>query len=342
MKTLFFLLITLFFATIGFAEVSQQSDNTNKKIEKIEEKLDSTKEELTKYTQITEDTKERIGDINGSVDRFTTALTAFGILVTIGLIIVAWSSKNSAISEAKNTAEEVAQTLFDKWIKEKEKDFEEKEKHFEKIMNDKIKLFEDNVDVKTVQIMFENAIGYSRNKKYDEALKIYDDIIQSYRNSQNETILVKFTMAMNNRGVLLFAVGKADEAIDSSRELIITFQDSKIHKLIEQVIIAILNKLEFEIILDKPISDNRILLGKLTQLAKDIAPIDMLFILQNAKTSPQDTELQSWLEKYEDVKYPDWGFDELEDWIEKASYAEDVKARIKSYIETFKTHLHRA
>ena len=46
MKILLLLLITLFFATIGFAEVSQQSDETNKKIEKIEEKLDTTKEEL--------------------------------------------------------------------------------------------------------------------------------------------------------------------------------------------------------------------------------------------------------------------------------------------------------
>ncbi|MFA5215363.1 tol-pal system YbgF family protein [Sulfuricurvum sp.] len=385
MKILFFLLLTLFFATIGFAEVSHQSDKTNKKIEKIEEKLDTTKEELTKYTQITEDTKERVGDISSSVDRFTTALSIFGTLVTIVLIFVAWSSRNSAISEAKNTAQEEAQKQFDKWVKEKAKDFAEKEVHFEKIMNDKIKLFEDNVDVKTIQIMFENAVGYGRNKQYTEALKSYDEIIRSYAKSQNETISVKVVMSIFNKGVTLSEMDKTDEAIKIYDELISTYTDSKIDEIIESVaiakikkgitlgqlnkpdeaikiyekfittykdskierirevlILAIQNKLEIEVILDKPISDDKILLEKLNQTSKDMAIIDMLLLLQNAKTSLQDSELQSWLEKYKDVKYSGWGFDELYRWIERATDGEEVKQRIRSYIETFKTHLHRA
>ncbi|GEM_PF-5917685 len=385
MKILFFLLITAFFATIGFAEVPQQSDETNKKIEKIEEKLDTTKEELTKYTQITEDTKERVGDISSSVDRFTTALSIFGTLVTIVLIFVAWSSRNSAIQEARITSQDEAQKLLDKWVKEKEKVFAEKEKHFEKIMNDKIKLFEDNVDVKTIQIMFENAVAYGMNKQYNEALKIYDEIIRSYAKSQNETISVKVVMSIYNKGFALGKMDKPDEAIKIYDELISTYTDSTINEIIESVaiakinkgvtlgqldksdeaikiyadiiatykdskikrirevlILAIQNKLEIEVILDKPISDDKILLEKLNQISEDMAIIDMLLLLQNAKTSLQDSEVQSWLEKYQDVKYSGWGFDELEKWITNATDSDEVKQRIQSYIETFKTHLNRA
>lgn len=341
MKILFFLLITLFFATIGFAEVSHQSDETNKKIEKIEEKLDTTQEELIKYTQITEDAKERVGDISGSVDRFTTALTVFGFLVTIGLIFVAWSSRNSAIQEARITSQDEAQKLLDKWVKEKEKVFAEKEKHFEKIMNDKIKLFEDNVDVKTVQIMFENAIAYGREKKPIEEIKTYDEIIKNYAKSQNESIILKTASAMNNKGFILARQNKLDEAIKIFDELIFTYKDLKIVDVIEQVAIAIQNKFELEIILDKSISTDTTLIEKLTQSSKDRAPIDMLLILQNAKTFSQDQEIKVWSEQYKDIKVPTWGFDELEKWISNATYSDEVKQRISSYIEIFKTQLHR-
>jgi TolA-binding protein len=342
MKILSFLLITAFFATIGFAEVSHQSDETNKKIEKIEEKLDTTKEELIKYTQITDDTKERVGDISSSVDRFTTALSIFGTLVTIVLIFVAWSSRNSAISEAKNTAQEEAQKQFDKWVKEKAKDFAEKEVYFEKIMNDKIKLFEDNVDVKTIQIMFENAVGYGRNKQHAEALKIYNEIINSYGNSQNETIIVKVAESIVNKGVNIGRQDKPEEAMKIYEEFITTYKDSKIDGLIEQVKIAVKNKLELEIVLDKPISNYKTLIEKLIQTPIDLIIVDMLFILENAKTIPQDTELKLWLEKYKNLKYLVWDFRELEGWITNTSHSHDVKQRIQSYIEIFKTHLHRA
>jgi tetratricopeptide (TPR) repeat protein len=385
MKMLFFLLITAFFATIGFAEVPHQLDNTNKKIEKIEEKLDTTQEKLTKYTQITEDTKERVGDISSSVDRFTLILSAsiglFGVLITGIVIFFSFRSTREARLEAK----EEAQKLLGEWIKKREGDFAKKEEHFEKIMNDKIKLFEDNVDVKTIQIMFENAVGYGRNKQYTEALKIYDEIIRSYAKSQNETISVKVVISIFNKGVTLGEMDKPDEAIKIYDELISTYADSKIDEIIESVaiakinkgitlgqlgkpdeaikiyadiiatykdskiervrevlILAIQNKLEIEVILDKPISDDKILLEKLNQTSKDIAIIDMLLLFQNAKISSQDIELQSWLEKYKDVKYSEWSFDELEKWISNANYTDDVKQRIQSYVETFKTHLDRA
>lgn len=434
MKILFFLLITLFFATIGFAEVSHQSDETNKKIEKIEEKLDTTKEELIKYTQITEDTKERVSDISGSVDRFTLILSLsiglFGVLITGIVIFFSFRSTNEAKLEAKIVAQreahDAAKELLQKWIDKEaksvfeakvntlsdklqlkgneilkqieEKASEQHQRHEEdhqkwmlnlyptqeekdeiekeaketeskkeedltfndywiKVVNklnrkdyenaliliDKaMKLSTNNAEQITALLVAKGAM-LGENGKLNEAIDIYDQVIFTHKESKMDIYILFVVMAKFNKGVILGREGQSNEAIKIYKEIITTYKNSKIEGVLSHVINAIINKLEVEIILDKPISDDNmlILMNKLAHTSKDIALIDMLLILQTAKTSPQDVELQTWLEKYKNVKHSTWGFDVLDGWIEKSNYGEDIKARIRSYIETFKTHLHR-
>lgn len=434
MKILFFLLITLFFATIGFAEVSHQSDETNKKIEKIEEKLDTTKEELIKYTQITEDTKERVSDISGSVDRFTLILSLsiglFGVLITGIVIFFSFRSTNEAKLEAKIVAQreahDAAKELLQKWIDKEaksvfeakvntlsdklqlkgneilkqieEKASEQHQRHEEdhqkwmlnlyptqeekdeiekeaketeskkeedltfndywiKVVNklnrkdyenaliliDKaMKLSTNNAEQITALLVAKGAM-LGENGKLNEAIDIYDQVIFTHKESKMDIYILFVVMAKFNKGVILGRQGQSNEAIKIYKEIITTYKNSKIEGVLSHVINAIINKLEVEIILDKPISDDNmlILMNKLAHTSKDIALIDMLLILQTAKTSPQDVELQTWLEKYKNVKHSTWGFDVLDGWIEKSNYGEDIKARIRSYIETFKTHLHR-
>jgi len=420
MKTLFFLLITLFFATIGFAEVSHQSEATNKKIEKIEEKLDTTKEELTKYTQITEDTKERVGDISGSVDRFGVLVGLFGILMTVMIIYFSFRSTK----EAKLEAKEEAQKLLKEWIEKEAKSVfeakvnalsdelqakgdeilkrieekaneqhqrheedhqrsmlnpnatqEEKDKvteevkqiegkkeedltfddYFIKISNkynkkeykealhliDKAMKLASNNDEQIAGLLLTKGEVLKQLGELDEAIKDCDTVISIYQKSTVDMITEFVALAILQKGLILARQDKFEEALQTYNKLISTYKDSHIEGIIEHVKNAIQNKLEVEIIINKAISNDDILMEKLIQVPKDRAPIDMLLILQNAKISPQDTELQSWLEKYKEVKYSTWGFNELEGWIEKASYNEDVKRRIQSYIEIFKTHLHR-
>lgn len=410
MKILFFLLITLFFATIGFADVSHQLDETNKKIEKIEEKLDTTKEELTKYTQITEDTKERVGDISSSVDRFGILVTFFGVLITGIVIFFSFRSTNEAKLEAKIVAQEEAQKearkLLNEWIEkeakvkgdevlkrieekadaqherfenrmlnlnpnQKEKDElareakkTETKKEEDLTLNDySIKIannfHQENYD--EVLILVDKAMtftsinieqmagllvlkGAALNQiaKFDEAIKIFDVVITTYKIFKVPKIVEMVAMATVNKGIALVGQDKFDEALKIWDELIFLYKDSKSKGIIAQVKNALQNKLEIEIISDKEISNDRTLIDKLNRLPKDKASIDMLFILQNAKTSPQDIELHSWLEKYKDEKALKWSFNELEKWITNATYSDDIKQRIRSYIETFKTHLHRA
>lgn len=421
MKILFFLLITLFFATIGFAEVSHQSDETNKKIEKIEEKLDTTKEELTKYTQITEDTKERVGDISGSVDRFGVLVGLFGILMTV--IVIFFSIRST--KEAKLEAKEEAQKLLKEWIEkeaksvfeakvnalsdelqvkgdeilkrieekaneqydkreedyknwklnlnptQEEKDkFEQEERLIEgkreedltlkdywiKIVNklnrkdydnaliltDKAMKITSNDIVKIVALLMGKGAILREQGKFDDAIDIYDNVIFTYKESNIDTLIELVAMAMLQKGKVFCRQGKYEEAIKVYDKLIFNYKDSKKERVIEDVKSAIQNKLELEIILDMPITSDRILVDNLTQSPKDRALIDMLFILQNAKVSLQEIEIKLWLEKYKDVKHSGWNFHELEKWIAKATYEEDVKTRIHDYISTFKTHLYRA
>jgi len=421
MKIFFFLLITLFFATIGFAEVSHQSDETNKKIEKIEEKLDTTKEELTKYTQITEDTKERVLDISSSVDRFGILVTFFGVLITGIVIFFSIRSTREAKLEAKEEAKRLLQEWIDKEAKnvfetkvnglsdelqakgdeilkrieekanaqhqrheedhqnwmlnlnstQDEKDKVEKEaKQIEgkkeedltfndywiKIVNQvnskayDAALFLIDKAMKLTSISEEQAVGLfvtkgavlSENGKLDEAIKVCDEIIQAYKKSKNNTFVTYSVMAEFNKGLTLARQGKHIEAIKTYNEIIANNKMSKIEVVLAQVVNAIINKVEIEVILDEPISDENAFIEQQNIAPKYRAVFDMLLILQNAKILPQETELQLWIEKHKDVKNPTWSFDELESWIEKVTYGEDIKARIRNYIEIFKTHLRRA
>ena len=309
MKIFFFLLITLFFTTIGFAEVSHQSDETNKKIEKIEEKLDTTKEELTKYTQITEDTKERVGDISSSVDRFGILVTFFGVLITVIVIIVSIRSAREAKQEAKDEAHRLLKDWIDKEAKSK---FEAKVNALSDELQAKgdeiLKRIEEKADAQHER--FENRMlnlnpSQEEKDKFEQEAKLIegkseeeltiDDywvrIVNKYNLKAYEDVLKLIDKAMKlpsisdeeiaelfiGKGLTFGKQGKPIEAINMYNELISTYKDSKIAGIIKRVLGAIKNKFAFEIILDMPITVDRTLIEKLTQSPKDIASIDMLF-----------------------------------------------------------------
>jgi gas vesicle protein len=278
MKTLIILLITLFFATIGFAEVSHQSEETNKKIEKIEEKLETTKEELTKYMQITDDTKERVGDISGSVDRFGLLVGLFGILMTVMVIFFSFRSTK----EAKLEAKEEAQKLLKEWIeKEAKRVFEAKVNALSDELQAKgdeiLRRIEDNANEQHERheedhkklMLNTNPTQNEKDEvakeakqaegKNEEDLTFNDYWVkienQYYHNAYDEMLtLVEKAMKLTSindeqragllvvKGIALDWSGKLDEAIKIYDLVISTYSSSKANRLIELVATAMFNK----------------------------------------------------------------------------------------------------
>ncbi|MCT7615806.1 tetratricopeptide repeat protein [Aliarcobacter butzleri] len=79
--------------------------------------------------------------------------------------------------------------------------------------------------------------------KEEKAIKIYDELIERFKDSKENNILEQVAKAFVNKGFILGKMnGKAEEAIKVYNELIERFKDSKENNILEQVAKALYNK----------------------------------------------------------------------------------------------------
>ena len=128
----FILLILFGFFIVINAEVKVEEKQTlnEYKIEQLQKGIDELKKEIDELKKDVDDTKEkklenkkdnesldkRIGDINGSVDRFGIIAGFLGLLITIGLAISGWLGYTKAKTESKEVAKEEAEKVTKDWI----------------------------------------------------------------------------------------------------------------------------------------------------------------------------------------------------------------------------------
>ncbi len=431
MKKIVWILSIFLFSTVTIQAENNTTEQKlfeqNYQLQQQKEQIKELEEKLRKYTDDKiEDSNKRIEIINGSVSRYTSALTWFGIiialigtLVTILLVGIAWSSRNTAIATAReesknwidNKAEKELQKKLDEMLKKanddiaekankilqtiEEKAREQRDKHEkehlelqksytakevseikEKAQDSKSKNLKDKTfydywseilsfflekdydkslgiieealrlnnltEIQKVQLYFAKGVTFGKDGKNEEAVKIYDELIDKYKDSKVDKIQEQVVIAINNKGFTLGKDGKKEEAIKIYDELIARYKNSKIDGVQEQVAMAIFNKYELLIIENKTLSkEDKEWIKNANLKHKDKASFGLLTIIDNAKKISQDLEVAKWLETYKDIKSKTWRFDELKKWINSSSYEGDVKSRINSYIDTFKNHLHR-
>lgn len=152
---------------------------------------------------------------------------------------------------------------------------------------------------------------------------------------------IEILSALYNKGVVLGSLENgSEEAIKVYDEVVERFGDSKDNKILEKVASALVNKIELAIF-------NNLIVNKEIELYKQIfvnidkhLKIELLEILNNAKTKNQDDEIKKWLEKYRDIKFKSWSFEELKEW---ANLIKDKIAakRIEKYIKIFEDKFRR-
>ncbi|WP_323669163.1 tetratricopeptide repeat protein [Aliarcobacter butzleri] len=102
-----------------------------------------------------------------------------------------------------------------------------------------------NLDDKDlVKILFAKGLTLSKmDGKEEKAIKVYDEIIEKFKESKENNILEQVANALYNKGLTLGEMdGKVEEAIKVYDELIEKFKESKENNILEQVAKALYNK----------------------------------------------------------------------------------------------------
>ncbi|MDN5064085.1 tetratricopeptide repeat protein, partial [Aliarcobacter butzleri] len=152
--------------------------------------------------------------------------------------------KNEIKGDIKNieNKKEEDYTFFDRYklflFKYTKNEFEEALSIIEKILT----LNLDDKDL--VKILFAKGLTLSKmDGKVEEAIKVYDELIEKFKESKENNILERVAKALYNKGVTLGKMdGKAEEAIKVYDELIEKFKESKENNILEQVAKALYNK----------------------------------------------------------------------------------------------------
>lgn len=267
MKKIVWILSIFLFSTISIQATNNTTEQKlfeqNYQLQQQKEQIKELEDKLRKYTDDkVEDSNKRVDIINGSVDKFGIIISLIGTLVTVLLVVVAWSSRNTAIT----TAREESQKLIDNWIKTKaDNDFKqlaetklnEKLNDFESKADNQFKAFEKKYkvelnkikhDVEIVDLrqdsenLYNKAYQLGQEEKFEDEIKAYDNLINKYKNSKNKYVQNALVFSMNNKGTRLAEIGKISQAIIMFDDVISKFKDSNIDSMQTQVARAMGNK----------------------------------------------------------------------------------------------------
>ena len=184
--------------------------------------------------------------------------------------------------------------------------------------------------------LYNKGVRLGTLDRSEDEIKTYDEVVERFGKSGNESLLEKVASALVNKGATLGTLDRSEDEIKTYDEVVERFGKSENESLLEQVASALVNKIEIFLISGRDVKEDLALANKLYVDDKNrMMEISMLEILSDAKRISQDEKIAKWQDRYRDSSLTNWGFSELEEWNE-AMQDDDVKNRIKSYIEIFK------
>ncbi len=199
----FILLILFGFFIVINAEVKVEEKQTlnEYKIEQLQKSIDELKKEIDELKKDVDDTKEkklenkkdnesldkRIGDINGSVDRFGIIVTFLGIVITILLVLGGFIGYRNAKADAKEVAKKEAEDTTQKWLEENGKN--ELDKIIQELQIKSEEEFSQLVNEKTNELntLFEN-FKQKHEKQLDNHEKDLKQLKEQYTPKEKEEI----------------------------------------------------------------------------------------------------------------------------------------------------------
>ena len=206
--------------TLNEYKIEQQQksiDELKAEIKELKKEIDDTKEKKIGNEKDNESLDKRIGDINGSVDRFGIIAGILGLLITIGLAISGWLGYTKAKTESKEVAKEESEKVTKDWINnEANKQLNEmitkleddaKEKIAEAVQNAKDELKQQS---KAEELLMQGNSHYY-NKEYSKAEEYYKKAIDGGNNDALNNIAYLYFSQSENKEKSLEFVNKSYE-----------------------------------------------------------------------------------------------------------------------------------
>ncbi|RXK15103.1 hypothetical protein CP985_10145, partial [Malaciobacter mytili LMG 24559] len=186
-----------------------------------------------------------------------------------------------------------------------------------------------------VNVAYINKASFLENQN---AILCYDEVIKRFNNSNNLKIKEQFIKANIYKAMVLHNLKESYNAKDIYSNIIDVFKDSKESAILNNVLLALINKIELNIILNQEnlLEDIDLFKDLVNENKEKLIQLEMLQILEKAKIITQDNEVKQWQEKYKDISLNNWSFKELDIWVE--SLEEEPKQRLKKYLTIFKDH----
>ena len=389
LKQIFPLLFTLIFSINLFAEshdihsqilslnlqiqeikLSDERDEREKKIEKLETDIKKLEDEFNKNNvdkkEIDgklEKTKDIIDRQDLRLDDLNFYLALYGFLITILLFVASYLSYRFTSSNAneivqnwiKNNKEEILEPIRNEakdlqkniekealyFYQEKLKEFriedklDESQKKNQKLILEKVNeiLEKKEKNEYTFDDWYSKFLTFKNDKKHLDRALYFLEKAWNHTNTDIEKVRVLF-----NKGYFYGRQEKFSKSIETYNILIDKFKNLTDTDTLWYLKTALMNKIEINLILDKTNSkeDLDLYFELIKDKKEELLKFEMLQIIEKAKKLNQDKEIKEWQVKYKDTKLVDWSFDELKTWVEKLE--KEPKERILRYIKIFENH----